>query len=125
MVLSSRSERTMKCVKLQQSLLHRMIGVQPGCVPRWVSSAGGCARIDAISFSQSVVLVAAIVAWPQSLMLAIVLSLCIVVFILLFQLPFESVERLARARRRRGECVRCGANCVAESDDAVRRSHSQ
>jgi len=53
-------------------------------------------------------LFAGIMVWRQSLTLAIVLISCVVVFFVVFQLPFENVERVARAPRRRGECIGCG-----------------
>jgi len=97
---------------LQPSRLHRMLRMRPGRVPRWIASSGFCAGFDAISALQTTAIVAAIVLWQHALILAIVLIAAVVLFCVVLHIPFADVERFARARVRRRECVVCGATLV-------------
>ncbi len=94
---------------LRPSRLHRMMGVQPGRVPRWLASTGTCGGLDAICLSQTAALVAAYLLWKHSAALSIALIAANAAFLVFLRMPFGDVERFARARLRRGECVTCGA----------------
>jgi hypothetical protein len=96
--------------QLPTSALHRLLRITPGYAPEWLCSRDSCTGID---------LLTAVPALP--FLGAAVLSklfgwwwvwLPVLPFMLLFMryacLPFESRERAGRARRRRGECARCG-----------------
>ena len=98
----------MKSRVLQPSLLHRVFEWQPGTVPTWIASANSCIGFDALTTIEVIMVLAAIRLWQGSLVPSVGIIFLILGFGLFIHLPFADVERFARARRRRGECINCG-----------------
>ena len=78
-------------------------------MPRWIASCRSCDGFDLLIALQTGSLIAAIALWKLShiipALIVVVVTLC---FAFLLHLPFENIERFARARIRRRECVYCG-----------------
>ena len=106
---------------LEPSRLHRILQLQPGIVPRWLASCRSCSGFDVLTAIQSLNIVGSIVLFQLSHpLLGSLLIGFVVAFAGLLHMPFEDVERFARARIRRRECVSCG---TTELKDASIRCH--
>ena len=84
---------------LEPSRLHRMLDLQPGLAPRWLASCRSCAGFDLLTVVQSLAIVGSIVLFRLSHPgPAVLLIGAVVTFAGLLHIPFENVERFARAR---------------------------
>jgi hypothetical protein len=90
--------------------LHRLLGITPGAAPSWLCSPEGCRSFDLLQATELVLFAGVVVLgvvrsswWP---LLAVIPAMAC--FELRVHTPFESHERLWRARRRRDECPWCG-----------------
>ena len=93
---------------LKPSLLHRVCRLRPGSVPNWFASRHSCEGLDILIAFDVAFAVAGVLLWQHAVLPSVVLITTAVMFVAFVHMPFESVERFARARRRRGECVACG-----------------
>jgi hypothetical protein len=101
---------------LKVSWLHRVFRFKPGRVPRWVCSASSCEGLDLFSVVGSVIFLLALSLFRTRTLLATGL----VILLVLYAYPmtrFYNCERLARARRRRNECVFCGRALEKQSSE--------
>ena len=119
--------KTFRCttsgsLMLEPSRLHRLLHLQPGLTPSWIASCRSCAGFDLLTAAQSLAIVGSIALFKFSQPLpALLLILVVIAFAALLHMPFENVERFARARIRRRECVSCG---TTKLKDAAIRCHS-
>jgi len=67
---------------------------------------------DAIWALEVAAVVAGLFLWKHFPVSAFVLLSAVILFFAFFHMPLEKVERFARARVRRGECVACGTKIV-------------
>ncbi len=95
------------------AFLHRVLGITPGNAPVWLCSRNPCEGIDLLTpiapaiFICMIILAVRVGLWTWLICFPL-LAGCFVLVV-----PFESRERLGRARRRRGECVWCGQENMA------------
>lgn len=99
--------RHLNVAMLRPSPLHRVFRVEPGLAPRWVVSSS-CEGGDAFVWVEVLLILGAIFVWQHSHVASLALVTATLAFAALLHLPFERVERFARARRRRRECIFCG-----------------
>lgn len=95
------------------AFLHWVLGITPGYAPVWLCSRNSCEGIDLLTpiapamFICMIILAVRVGLWTWLICLPLLMG-CLVLVV-----PFESRERLGRARRRRGECVWCGWENIA------------
>jgi hypothetical protein len=94
---------------LRSSILHWFFNIAPGTAPSWLCS-NTCPGFDLlVAVEVFPIIVALIFGAARGLWWALLVAIPGVLwFLLSVHGPFESHERLWRARRRRGECVWCG-----------------
>ncbi|WP_165243797.1 hypothetical protein [Paludisphaera soli] len=94
--------------KSPTSPLHRLLKIQPGLAPKWLSPRNSCEGFGLLDVLAATPLLAAIAlgrrhGWgPGLLAAALYLPMA------WLSERFNSAERWGRARRRRGECPSCG-----------------
>ena len=94
--------------------LHRLFRVEPGLAPRWVAS-GSCDGGDVLIWIEVLLILSAIMVWQHAPAVSIALVVATIAFYALLHSHFEDVERFARARRRRGECISCGLKLQSQA----------
>lgn len=101
------------------SFLHRALKITPGFAPTSLCSQDNCGGMDLLAFLGGVIAFAGFPAakfgfgwwWP-------VLGIAVAaLFLSRISVPFHSRERWGRVRRRRGECVWCGAPSIPPGSD--------
>jgi len=91
---------------LKVSWLHRLLRITPGRMPRWVLSSSRCGGFDLLGLVGS--LITFIWFFRYRTAMSLVAALVIMPVLFFAMMPIVNCERLARARRRRNECVFCG-----------------
>lgn len=90
------------------SWLHRKLGMTPGDVPDWLITRHSCSSIDVIMAGMMPFILGTVICLAARLWLFSILQVAFLVLVQQFVGPFQSREFLARARRRRDECIWCG-----------------
>jgi len=85
----------------KSSILHRLLGLAPGTMPNWLLSKNNCYIFGFLPFIGAVLLISLPYLFHVSLLIGIVSFLFYLLFIVKIYIPFESVERHARAIKRR------------------------
>src|SRR5688572_7306226 len=102
------------------SLIHRILGLQPGTAPLWLCAADACIGLDVPVLALGGATAVGVIFFRHQPVIALLLiALCVVIAITLI-LPFDTCERKARARRRQQE----EASLRRTSTNHERESHS-
>lgn len=107
---------------VRPTFLHRMFAVPLGEAPRILFPKDRCLGIGAFEFLASSLIILGLVAIHGGLTVAPlyflgVLGIPLGIILCIAAMRFESRERLAKARKRRSECLGCGARL---NDDGSR-----
>ena len=89
------------------SALHRLFGVRPGFAPALMYS-GGCDAGGLFDLPPALCLIGAVISAGRFPRAGPAAGVAGAIFFGILSSRFVDVERHARARRRRGECIACG-----------------
>ena len=100
------------------SFLHRLLGIRPGSAPEFLKSRDECDGLDLPTAIGSAGLFGTMMLFTVLPVLAVALLLVFAPAYFMIVQPFDSAERLARARRRRQECIVCGSALRSGKNDS-------
>ncbi len=101
---------------LRPSFVHRLLRIQPGSAPEFLKSRDECLGMDLPTALGSAGLFGTMMLFTVLPVLAVALVVVFAPAYFMMVMPFDSAERLARARKRRNECTVCGSRLRSENN---------
>jgi len=100
----------------EPSWLHRRMRYGMGRVPAWLISRRGCGGIDVFGVAFCALFFGGLFVLASAISIGLLMIKTAFAVLCVWH-PVEHCERFSRARIRRRECVRCGANAESLVND--------